>query len=346
MLHYATQFANALSEFARVRLILPKKKPNAYEGIGSQVELELVTVREYFSRRHLWKTPLYAFSLPRVIATLRKDRPRITHITDTNSWICNILPFINDARPVWTLHDPKPHLGYGGSEFTKRMLARYSRRIFVHYSFNRAMAIELGYDPAKLVVIPHGNYNFFERYKRSDIVTRRMVLFWGHIQPYKGVHTLIDAAEWLPSNVEIVIAGSGAGIYRPRVNNDARFSIIDKFLSEQEIAELFQAAAVIVLPYLEATQSGIVPVAYTFSKPLVATITGGVPEQVKDGITGYLVRPADPRSLAEATLKILDDPQLAAAMGSAGHATTLAEMSWRRVAEIACTAYKQALAKS
>jgi len=143
--------------------------------------------------------------------------------------------------------------------------------------------------------------------------------------------------------VEIVIAGEGAGIYRPTTANDSRITLIDRFLTDEEIAELCQQCSVVATPYVEATQSGIVPVAYAFSKPVVTTDVGALPEQVEDGITGLVVPPNQPELLARAITKILNDPMMAADMGSAGYRKSHTDMSWDKVTDIVCSTYEQVL---
>ena len=72
----------------------------------------------------------------------------------------------------------------------------------------------------------------------------------------------------------------------------------DHYIPNEEVPALFRSADLVVLPYREATQSGVVPVAYQFEVPVVATDVGGLAEVVRPGETGYLVPPEDPEALA------------------------------------------------
>ena len=69
----------------------------------------------------------------------------------------------------------------------------------------------------------------------------------------------------------------------------------------------FERASVVVLPYIEASQSGIIPIAYSFKKPVIVTNVGSIPEVVENGITGYIVPPKNPELLADSIIKILED---------------------------------------
>jgi glycosyltransferase involved in cell wall biosynthesis len=98
-----------------------------------------------------------------------------------------------------------------------------------------------------------------------------------------------------------------------------------------------------VLPYIEASQSGVIPMAYTYGKPVIATTVGGLPESVVDGCTGYLVPPRDERALAEAILELLNDPSTRHRMGVNGQIKLKIENSAETVAAQTLEVYAQAL---
>jgi starch synthase len=94
--------------------------------------------------------------------------------------------------------------------------------------------------------------------------------------------------------------------------------VLNSYISDETRAELFAQASVVVLPYIDASQSGVIPIAYSFGKPVVATTVGGLPAMVDDGVTGYLVPPCDERALAEAVIRVLQEPGQAERMGEKG----------------------------
>ncbi len=99
----------------------------------------------------------------------------------------------------------------------------------------------------------------------------------------------------------------------------------------------------VVLPYIEATQSGVVPIAYAHSKPVVATRTGGLPDSVEDGKTGFLVEPRNELALANAVIKLLQDRQLRQSMGAAGHHKLKTEFSAPVVCQQTAQVYRAAI---
>ena len=80
---------------------------------------------------------------------------------------------------------------------------------------------------------------------------------------------------------------------------DDRVEIRDRFIPNDEAALLFSAADASLLPYRSATQSGVVPLSFTYGRPVIATRVGGLPAAVADGVDGILCEP-DPADVARA----------------------------------------------
>src|SRR5262245_2729010 len=140
---------------------------------------------------------------------------------------------------------------------------------------------------------------------------RRLILFFGLIRPYKGLGMLIEAMPRILGEVDcsLLVAGEfydDKSKYTALIDRHdlrERVRLEDKYISNEEVAVYFAAADVVVLPYLEASQSGIVPIAYSFNTPVISTRVGGLPEAVIDGETGLLVDPGSPEQLANAVVR-------------------------------------------
>jgi glycosyltransferase involved in cell wall biosynthesis len=100
--------------------------------------------------------------------------------------------------------------------------------------------------------------------------------------------------------------------------NPSRFVVDNEFIPDERVARHFGESSVVVLPYVDASQSGVVPIAYSFNRPVVATSVGGLPSVVEHGVTGLLVPPRDARALADALVMLLEDDELRHKMGAAG----------------------------
>ena len=115
-------------------------------------------------------------------------------------------------------------------------------------------------------------------------------MFFGRIDKYKGIDVLLKSyAKW-SGNRKLVIAGSGE--LQPEeikmVNSDSRVVLINRFIKDEEMPLLFKNARVLVLPYKDATQSGILPIAYMCQKPVICSNVIGISQFVVEGSTGYI----------------------------------------------------------
>jgi glycosyltransferase involved in cell wall biosynthesis len=139
----------------------------------------------------------------------------------------------------------------------------------------------------------------------------KTILFFGKIKPYKGVEHLLAAFRQLmvsDGNYRLIIAGEvqkGNQTYLDELQRTVtreldRGKIILKthFIPDEETELYLKAADVLVLPYNEIFQSGVLFLAYSFGLPVVATDVGSFREEIVEGTTGYLCRPADPVDLA------------------------------------------------
>lgn len=171
---------------------------------------------------------------------------------------------------------------------------------------------------AKYKYTPHPLYDIFGNEDNKDksreylgIQEDKVVLFFGLIRPYKGLDLLIQAAKILKLQLnDFKILAVGDCYERPEPYSDIIYAnnlsdIFDlrfEFIPNEKVSLYFSAADIIVLPYKSATQSGIVPIAYHFNKPVIVTNVGGLSEIVEEGKTGYVVEP-DSSDIAEGIVK-------------------------------------------
>ena len=175
------------------------------------------------------------------------------------------------------------------------------------------------------------------------------VLFFGRWEHYKGLDVLVDAEPLITERVpeaRIVLAGEGRLPLRDleiRMVHPENFSVCNYAIPDEEVPELFKNAAVVVLPYRDATQSGPLHIAGTFAKPVVVSRVGAMPEVVQDGETGLLVEPENPKELAEAVCKLLENPDEARRIGENARAQMLESASMEKVAQAHIKIYRRIL---
>lgn len=144
-----------------------------------------------------------------------------------------------------------------------------------------------------------------------------VLLFFGYIREYKGLKHLIRALpkirEELPQ-VRLLVVGDYFEDNKNEYENliaqcgmSREIIQVDGYIPDKEVEKYFSACDLVVLPYESATQSGIVQIAYSFNKPVIATKVGGLPDVVLDGETGFLVPPSDEAELAKAVIRFFRD---------------------------------------
>jgi glycosyltransferase involved in cell wall biosynthesis len=162
---------------------------------------------------------------------------------------------------------------------------------------------------------PHPIYDWFNMGHYSRDGSRReldlhgrVLLFFGLVRRYKGLDILLRAFARIAQQLDATLLVVGEfyedrGPYDRLINElgiGERVRVTDRYVANEEVEKYFKACDLVVLPYREATQSGIVQTAYSFEKPVVVTRVGGLPDVVTDGKTGYVVEPDDPEALASA----------------------------------------------
>lgn len=170
---------------------------------------------------------------------------------------------------------------------------------------------------AKNILLYHPVYTKFgevldksEARKILNLKTEKVLLFFGFIRNYKGLDVLLKAVALLKNKIDftLLIAGEFYEDETKYLNLIDELKINDyikiykEFIPNSEVKNYFSAADVVVLPYKDATQSGIIQVANNFYKPVIATNVGGLPEVIEEGVTGNLVEVNNPEKLAESIL--------------------------------------------
>ena len=125
-------------------------------------------------------------------------------------------------------------------------------------------------------------------------------LYLGHIKPYKGLGVLYEASLLCKESIQFVVAGGGYDETITKMLSSKNFVIYNRFMSNDEVVSLIRKCKALVLPYLSASQSGLVQTAMVFNKPIIASAVGAFPEIVQNDKNGLLVPAGDSDSLAKA----------------------------------------------
>jgi glycosyltransferase involved in cell wall biosynthesis len=343
---YSVQLANALSELCQVTLLLPDMaSPQYVEAVKRQVNL-----RQFHMPRLRYPTNLFMVHF--LFRTIAHLKPQVTHQLAWNLWMNLALPLFADVPLVTTIHDASRHLGDRESVVLfQDWQWRRADQVIVHAeAIKRQLVNEWGAPEGKIQVIPIGSYELYGGWASdSNHEQTNTILFFGRIWEYKGLQYLIEAEPLITRQVpdaRIVIAGEGESFekYEHMMIHKDHFIVHNYHIPDKMVARLFQEASVVALPYIEASQSAVLAIAYAFGKPVVATSVGGIPEVVDHGETGYLVPPRDPQALAEAIVTLLQDHDLRQRMGRRALEKAQSELSWSSIARKTLQVYQKALA--
>lgn len=307
----------------------------------------------------------------RVLSMVRRKQPVVVHI----QWLTNPerdrqwvdMLHVMGVPVVLTAHNILPHDAPSEKRETWAKLYEATDAIIVHYQRGLDELEELGIDRGKASVIPLGNFSAIQALTkgRGDAETRRnlvrerlgfssvtpIVLSFGFMRPYKGLQYLLAAFAMvlraLPE-ARLILAGRAPDGFADVQAEIDRLGLGEKtlafptYLTLQDSADLFEACDVVALPYVEASQSAVVQLAYAYSRPVVATRVGGIPEAVIAGQTGSLVAPRDSYGLAEAVLALLRDREECARLGMQARQFALDQFAWEPIARQTIQVYERA----
>jgi glycosyltransferase involved in cell wall biosynthesis len=207
-----------------------------------------------------------------------------------------------------------PHERRPGDILFTRYLLRFSDHFIVQSKIVEKDLLSLA-PHAHYQLVAHPVYNSFgaplgkqEARTLLGITESRVLLFFGYIRRYKGLHVLLEAFARLPKegNIRLLVVGEyydDAAEYQKQIEESDladRVTVIGRYVPNDEVRVFFSAADAVVLPYLSATQSGISQIAFHFETPVIYTDVGGLGETVRDGVHGMAVPPNDPAGLARA----------------------------------------------
>ena len=136
-------------------------------------------------------------------------------------------------------------------------------------------------------------YDFLTSYVPAENKYGRYILFFGRIDQYKGVDLLKEAfsqSNARKKGINLVVAGKGKKMFNTEIRDDERIILLNRYISNEELATLIYHSIFVVLPYRSATQSGCVFSAFAFGKPILATNVGDLPLQIGESC-GMIVEP-------------------------------------------------------
>jgi D-inositol-3-phosphate glycosyltransferase len=283
----------------------------------------------------MWRIGRYYIRLLCYTASTRSD---IFHIQWENSialfdrTLLNLYYKLLGKKLVFTAHnvyrEARDSTATPLRWFSLKVMYHLVDRIIVHTPKMKEELCSLFHvSPEKVIIIPHGINNRVQkkgitqedaRQKLGIVPTAHVVLFFGQIDEYKGIETLIDAAALLVQkdpSIILIVAGKPKrqSDYVLKLKTQVGKSLPEKnvmlrlqFIPDNEVETYFSAADCVVLPYKRIFQSGVLFLAYRFGVPIIATDVGSFAEDVIDRVTGFICKPNDAEDMAAQLRKYFD----------------------------------------
>lgn len=300
----------------------------------------------------------YISAWRKVISLIKEKKIDILHV----QWFL-LSPidyyFISKAKKLGikilvTIHDILPfNTKFYDYKYHKKIY-QIADSIIVQGEVNKTKLLNLFPDienlQSKTVYIPHGNFvDYVEEVKKNDArkylnlpENKVILLFFGQIKKVKGLDVLIKAMKQVcdkRKDVLLVIAGKvwddNFEVYDKLINENGLTDFIRgdiKYIADQDVKYYFGSSDVVILPYKNVYQSGVVQLAYSYKKPVIATNVGAFKEVVENEISGLLVPPDNVECLSNAILSMINDKEKLDKYGVNGYKIINDKFGWPEIA--------------
>jgi len=354
---------------------------NSLHGLGAEVHLVVPVNREfdgsenfiinYLSpskkkdKNQFIKFLEFIQYIYRLYRYIRKNRPAIVHYQffrrSGGVILFKFLKLIN-INLVHTAHNVLPHENSKKDYFIKSLVYKNSNAIIVHSEFIKNKLLSaFPIERDKVKVVPHGNFDIYLPETDADKNKSRaslnlspednVILFFGFIREYKGLDILLDAFELSASNdskLKLLIAGSIQkkleGFYLDKIDSSKhkdRIIFHSRYIPKDDIAIYFSASDAIMLPYREIDHSGIIHLAYSFGKPVIATNVGDFSEVIQNNESGILLNGKSSQELSEKINQAFEKKDNLISMGKNAKLLSDTKYSWDQVAKETLKVYKE-----
>jgi glycosyltransferase involved in cell wall biosynthesis len=252
------------------------------------------------------------------------------------------------SRPalVLTAHDVMPREPRPGQLSAQRRLYDRFDAIVVHSEHGRErLTDELGVDPDRVHVIPHGVFTHLAEAPPQPPpfqTDKPVVLCFGLMRPYKGIDVLLQAWRGIEDAELWIVGMPRMDISHLRAIAPPNVRFVPRFIADSELPAYFQRADLVVLPYREIDQSGVLFTALAFGKPLLLSDVGGFPEVAATG-AARTVPAGDPAALHGALAELLADPAALMAMAARARDALAGNYAWETIARRTLTLYESLL---
>ncbi len=332
MHQYTADLANRMVEAHKVSLVTMKGYPADRYSQNVKVVASIPITSTGLSRDGLQLRRLSA-----VVKQIEDLEPDLVHVTGPHLWNVYLVRRLRskEIQVIHTIHDLDPHSGTRLPNLLKTwnyLIIHSADHILVHGKCYRQRLLQMGIEEHRVSYTPlMFLFLSYQRTKELDIMDLAIrydpfILFFGRLERYKGIDTLIEAFEIFsqshifcdPGQIRLILAGPGNFPQSEGISLPSGIEFRNRLIQDSEAINLFSNCSLVVLPYRDATQSSLIASAYYFKKSVIVTRTGALPEYVEEKKTGYVVDPKNPIELASAFGRAMGDSKNLRVMGSEG----------------------------
>jgi len=366
---YSFHLCKALNEAGiDISLVVTKDKINNRTTDYPLLPISPLTAKSVSKYKKFFKYFNYLLDLYKLI---RQGKYNVIHFQAFREGRIESLYFamlkLTRIKIAHTVHDVTPLNKSKLYHLFNLLVYKKADILFVHSNSNkRTLAQQTKLDEEKIKVVPHGD---FDTFIPERIVTKSMartffslsqeqnvILFFGAIKEYKGLDILLNSlslAFMKINNLALIIAGSAETNAETRkVELNCR-NIISKlpkeikviyhaeFIPIPEVAKYFIACDVVVLPYRRISHSGVLHLAYTFGRPVIATNVGDFEETIEEGKSGFVLSSNSQENLSEKIIQAFSDRLKLEEMGKYAKHLSATKYSWKNSAELLKPIYEK-----
>lgn len=253
---------------------------------------------------------------------------------------CKLISYLSKDKTFISLHEVNNHFTKDSNQtkFIKTIINHQFPLIF--HSQNCYSEWDKMY-PSCPSLKYHINFGVFEGYRFCDynrVLTKEpnYFLFFGYLKPYKGLNNILSLLEHFKDlrTLPIVIAGNGDSPHLQKLSAFPNVQIINRYLSNDDLASLIFHSRCVLCPYNSASQSGVILTSFAFYKPVIATEITAFREVIINGKNGYLFDINDLEKAKDAMIKLANDNLLYEEMVKylKDIDITMQEFSWKYIA--------------
>lgn len=345
---YVIELLNAMSGLAETHIVLARQDEWLAEHLNGKV-------RVFKSDAPRVGNILNLASLLSVIRYIHKEKPDVIHLQSGVVWEAMLTKAFRHIPCVITVHDITRHpVRKSLLAPPQRLLdfaARHADGIIVHGDALLRTARDRY--PSRRIIrsLDHGVISRYGTGLAADEPRNNGILLFGGVNTWKGIEYLIEAEPIIRESVpeaKIIVAGftQDPDYYRGLVREGQAVEMRLARQSDDDVRALFEWADILVLPYIEASQSGVLQLGFSFGIPSVVTDVGGLPDVICDERNGFVVPPRDPAALARAIVRLLLDVDLRRQIIGAVASERETRFNWDSIARQTLGVYEEVLEES